>query len=83
MVGSGGQTPPPGAGPVAGTKDPVRPLKVEQLARRLRVPRLAGRSSSDPIRWQPCADPGQKQDTGDRITLEKGLTRGGPLQKPL
>jgi len=29
------------------------------------------------------ADPGQKQDTGDRITLKKGLTRGGPLQKPV
>ena len=23
-------------------------------------------SSSDPIRWRPSADPGQKQDTGDR-----------------
>jgi hypothetical protein len=36
-----------------------------------RTPRLVGRSSSDPIRWRPRADPGQKQDTGDRIMLEK------------
>jgi len=33
--------------------------------------RLADRSSSDPIRWRPRADPGQKQDTDDRITLER------------
>jgi len=27
--------------------------------------------------------PGQKQDTGDRITLERDLTCKGPLQKPV
>jgi hypothetical protein len=32
---------------------------------------LADRSSSDPIRWRPRADPGQKRDTGDRIVLER------------
>jgi hypothetical protein len=32
-MGSGGQTPPPGAGPVAGTMDPVRPQMREQLTR--------------------------------------------------
>ena len=69
----------PGAGPVAGTMDQVRPLRREQLARRLRVPRLAGRSSSDPIRWQPRADPGQKQDTGGRIMLKRGIDTGGPV----
>ena len=42
--------------------------------------RLAGRSSSDPIRWRPRADPGQKQDTGDRIS-SKGIDTRGPLQK--
>ena len=73
----------PGAGPVAGTMDQVRPLRREQLARSLRVPRLADRSSSDPIRWQPSADPGQKQDTGGRINARKGLTNDGPLQKPV
>src|SRR5205085_5225995 len=40
--------------------------------------RLAGRSSSDPIRWRPGADPGQKQDTGDRITL-KGVDTQTPV----
>jgi len=39
---------------------------------------LAGRSSSDPIRWRPGADPGQKQDTGDRITL-KGIDTQTPV----
>jgi hypothetical protein len=73
----------PGAGPVAGTMDQVRPLRREQLARSLRVARLADRSSSDPIRWQPSADPGQKQDTGGRINARKGLTNDGPLQKPV
>ena len=29
------------------------------------------RSSSDPIRWRPRADPGQKQDTGDWNTAER------------
>jgi len=28
-------------------------------------------SSSDPIRWRPRADPGQKRDTGDRITAQR------------
>jgi hypothetical protein len=30
---------------------------------------LAGRSSSDPIRWRPRADPGQKRETDDRMRL--------------
>jgi hypothetical protein len=33
ITGSGGQTPTPGAGPVAGTMDPVRPQIREQLIR--------------------------------------------------
>ena len=74
-------TPNARSGPVAGTMDQVRPQRRKQLMQRLRILRLAGRSSSDPIRWQLCADPGQKQDIGDRIVLEKGLTQGGPLQK--
>jgi hypothetical protein len=41
---------------------------------------LVGLSSSNPIRWRPCADPVQKRDPGDRIT-QKGLTFRGPLQK--
>ena len=32
MVGSGGQIPPPGAGPVAGTMDPVSPQVGPQLS---------------------------------------------------
>src|SRR5271169_5833190 len=35
------------------------------------------RSSSDPIRWRPRADPGQKQDTGDRIMAQKGVDHLG------
>src|SRR4051812_4565010 len=38
-------------------------------------------SLSDPIRWRPCADPGQKRDTGDWIRAPRGLTTEGPLQK--
>jgi hypothetical protein len=29
-------------------------------------------SSSETIRWRPCADPGQKRDTGDRISAQGG-----------
>src|SRR4051794_27265288 len=49
-----------------------------------RTPRLAGRSSSDPIRWRPRADPGQKQDTGDRITpvlCGAPQRRGSPVEE--
>jgi hypothetical protein len=35
-------------------------------------------SSSDPIRWRPSADPGQKQDTGDRI-MAQGIDQAGPV----
>jgi hypothetical protein len=28
-------------------------------------------SSSDPIRWRPSADPGQKKDPGDRIKAQR------------
>ena len=35
---------------------------------------------SDTIRWRPSADPGQKSETGGRIS-SRGLTPGGPLQK--
>jgi hypothetical protein len=41
---------------------------------------LVDLSSSNPIRWRPCADPVQKRDPGERIT-QKGLTNGSPLQK--
>jgi len=29
-------------------------------------------SSSDTIRWRPCADPGQKRELGDRISAQEG-----------
>ena len=47
-----------GAGPVVGTTDQVRPQDGERShkAQRARV-RLAGRSSSDPIRWRPSRRP--------------------------
>jgi hypothetical protein len=45
--------------------------------------RLAGRSSSNPIRWRPKRRPRTEEDTGDRIQARKGLTRGGPLNKPV
>ncbi|WP_275191197.1 hypothetical protein, partial [Bradyrhizobium sp. CSA112] len=36
---------------------------------------------TNPIRRRPCADPVQKQVSGERMT-QKGLTNRGPLQKP-
>src|SRR5690242_2097967 len=30
-----------------------------------------GRSSSDPIRWRPCANAGQRYDTGNWISKER------------
>ena len=38
-------------------------------------------SSSNTIRWQPCADPVQKHDPGSGYGAKKGLTSRGPLQK--
>src|SRR3954452_8869253 len=35
-------------------------------------------SLSDPIRWRPCADPGQKRDTGGWIML-KGVDDRRPV----
>src|ERR1700682_6735866 len=51
-----------------------------QVASGARERRLVDLSSSNPIRWRPCADPVQKRDPGERIT-QKGLTIEGPLQK--
>src|SRR4029078_736480 len=59
--------------------DQVRPLPTRSL-RKARERRLVDLSSSNPIRWRPCADPVQKRDPGERIT-QKGLTIEGPLQK--
>src|SRR5450631_514004 len=58
--------------------DQVRPQPIPWPKPRER--RLVGLSSSDTIRWRPCADPVQKRDPGDRMT-QKGLTNRGPLQK--
>ena len=60
----------PERSPVAGTMDQVRPQTAEQRSRRLRINRLADRSSSDPIRQRPRADCGQKQDPGGWITRD-------------
>jgi molybdate transport system substrate-binding protein len=40
--------------------------------------RLADLSSSNPIRWRPCADPGQKPDPGGRTTY-KGIDQSRPV----
>ena len=39
-------------------------------------------SSSDPIRWRPCADPGQKQELGDWMT-QKGIDLSRPVTEEL
>jgi len=39
---------------------------------------LAGRSSSETIRWRPSADPGQKRDTVGRIS-----SKGIDIQRPV
>src|SRR4030095_2130135 len=51
-----------------------------QVASSARERRLVDLSSSNPIRWRPCADPVQKRDpaSGQR---KKGLTDQRPLQK--
>src|SRR6266536_6680054 len=59
--------------------DQVRPLPTRS-PREHAERRLVDLSSSNPIRWRPCADPVQKRDPGERIT-QKGLTNRGPLQK--
>src|SRR5438874_12864040 len=59
--------------------DQVRPLPTRS-PREHAQRRLVDLSSSNPIRWRPCADPVQKRDPGERIT-QKGLTDRGPLQK--
>jgi hypothetical protein len=33
-------------------------------------------SSSDPIRWRPSADPGQKKDPGDGIKAQRDSPTG-------
>src|SRR5436305_12155241 len=60
--------------------DQVRPLPAKWLCEHAFVDWPAS-SSSNPIRRRPCADPVQKHDPGDWITLKKGLTARGPLQK--
>jgi hypothetical protein len=40
----------------------------------------ASSTYSNPIRWRPRADPGQKREFGDWVAQE-GLTSRGPLQK--
>ena len=68
-----GGTSRPERGPVAGTMDRARP---QQAKRRREDDRALldwpTRSSSDTIRWRPSADPGQKRDTGDRISARRG-----------
>ena len=63
----------PGAGPVVGTTDQVRPQDGERShkAQRARA-RLAGRSLSDPIRWRPSRRPrteerNRRQDEAHRF----------------
>ena len=60
----------PEQGPVAGTMDQVRPMSSQQGSL-LRVFRLADLLLSNPIRWRPSADPGQKRDPGDRIKAQR------------
>src|ERR1700676_3165646 len=59
--------------------DQVRPLPTRSLREHAKR-RLVDLSSSNPIRWRPCADPVQKRDPGERTTQE-GLTNRGSLQK--
>jgi hypothetical protein len=52
------------------------------VALRPRVIRLAGLIHLDPIRWRPCADPGQKRDLGDWMT-QKGIDSSRPVTEAL
>jgi Transposase len=47
-------------------------------ALRPRCRRLVDLSSSNPIRWRPGADPGQKHGPGDRMT-QKGIDQPTPV----
>ena len=82
---AGQEHPHPKRRSLAGTMDRVRPRIMSQsppganaLKRRLAGPILIERPS-----WRrPRADPGQKQDPGDRTKRsQRGLTPEGPLQK--
>jgi Transposase IS116/IS110/IS902 family len=58
----------PEQGPFAGTMDQARPRKCQRRHQGNRA--LLDRptsSSSNPTRWRPGADPGQKRDPGERI----------------
>jgi hypothetical protein len=59
--------------PVAGTLDQARPQQTKWRRKDdhalLDWPTC---SSSDTIRWRPCADPGQKRELGDRISAQEG-----------
>jgi hypothetical protein len=63
----------PERGPVAGTMDQARPQQAKWRRKDdhalLDWPTC---SSSDTIRWRPCADPGQKRELGDRISAQEG-----------
>jgi hypothetical protein len=49
------------------------------MGRRLRVPRLADWSSSDPIRQRPCADCGQKSKTPAAGSRSRGIDTTRPV----
>ena len=60
-------------GPVAGTREPVKPVIREwpRLQREPRAPRLARRSRSDGMMWRHSADHGRKHEPGGGM-----ITRG-------
>src|SRR5947209_7484817 len=71
----------PKRGPDAGTMDRVRPQCGSWHRPRYR--RLADLSSQTPSGGGLSADPGQKQDPGERMLAseEEGLTNQGPLYR--
>ena len=73
----------PKRGPDAGTMDQVRPQPGSWQQTTLNVD-WPTYPLSNPIRWRPSADPGQKHDPGGREARKRkeGLTNRGPLQKP-
>ena len=70
-IRTGDNTSPSEAKSLAGTMDQARPLPTQRCDGNCATRRLAGRSSSDPIRWRPLRRPRTEARTGETTTLKR------------
>jgi hypothetical protein len=73
----------PEQGPVAGTMDQVRPMSSQQGFRYCAFLDWPTCSSSNPIKWWPSADPGQKRDPGRQGSRLRGIDHQGPVTEEM